>query len=257
MQMTLMRLAIGFAAVLTNVAGFAAAAAAAPARPSAARPASQPAASHPAEVTDDPRLPRVLLIGDSISIGYTEPTRKLLYRKANVHRIPVNGGPTTRGLESLEEWLGDDRWDVIHFNWGLHDLKRMEDGKHQVPIEEYERNLTQLVVRLKKTGAKLIWATTTPVPNAKVSPPRSNDDVIAYNAVALRIMQANGIAINDLYAFALPRLEELQRPANVHFTDQGSAALAEYVAGSILKAIRESTGPRPSVASQPATNPAR
>ena len=62
-------------------------------------------------------LPRVLLIGDSISMGYTEPTRKLLQGKANVVRIPVNGGPTTTGLENLEKWLGAEWWDVIHFNW--------------------------------------------------------------------------------------------------------------------------------------------
>src|SRR5581483_1704324 len=74
-------------------------------------------------VTDDPMKPRVLLIGDSISMGYTLPVRKLLADRANVHRIPENGGPTTTGLKNIEKWLGDDKWDVIHFNWGLHDLK--------------------------------------------------------------------------------------------------------------------------------------
>ena len=70
-------------------------------------------------------LPRVLIIGDSISIGYTLPVRKLLDGRANVHRAAANCGPTTRGLESLDAWLGDKPWDVIHFNWGLHDLKYM------------------------------------------------------------------------------------------------------------------------------------
>src|SRR6266446_6796002 len=69
-----------------------------------------------AEVKDNPALPRVLLIGDSISIGYTVPTRDLLKGKANVHRIPENGGPTTVGLKNLTKWLGDGKWDVIHFN---------------------------------------------------------------------------------------------------------------------------------------------
>src|SRR5688572_21808238 len=72
-------------------------------------------------ITDDPKLPRVLLIGDSISIGYTLAVRDLLKGKANVHRIPTNGGPTTNGLARLKQWLGDGKWDVIHFNWGLHD----------------------------------------------------------------------------------------------------------------------------------------
>ncbi len=190
-----------------------------------------------AAVQDDPTLPRVLLIGDSISIGYTLPARRLLERRATVHRIPVNGGPTVNGLEHLEQWLGRGPWNVIHFNWGLHDLRIMEDGRHQVTIDEYEKNLRILVERLKRTGATLIWASTTPVPDAAVNPPRRNGDVIAYNAVAMRIMQDNAIEIDDLYALALPRLGQLQRPANVHYTDAGYEVLAEHVAASIRRAL--------------------
>ena len=76
-----------------------------------------------AKIIDTPGLPRVLLIGDSITIGYTLEVRELLKDQANVHRIPTNGGPTTNGLKNLQVWLGDSKWDVIHFNWGLHDLK--------------------------------------------------------------------------------------------------------------------------------------
>jgi len=190
-----------------------------------------------APITDDPKLPRVLLIGDSISIGYTLPARKLLEGKANVHRIPTNGGPTTNGLKNLDSWLGNGKWDVIHFNWGLHDLRMDADGKHQVPLDEYEKNLRELVKRLKTTKAKLIWCSTTPVPDAKVSPPRKNADVVAYNAVAKKIMDAEGVAINDLYAFAAPRLERIQQKANVHFTPEGSEALAEEVARRIAETL--------------------
>lgn len=185
-----------------------------------------------APVRDDPKLPRVLLIGDSISIGYTAPTRKLLAGKANVHRIPENGGPTTHGLKNLKKWLGDSKWDVIHFNWGLHDLK-MDTGKHLVPAGEYEKNLRELVKTLKITKAKLIWATTTPVPEGNVKPVRRDQDVIAYNLIAEKIMKEKNVAINDLYAFARPRLSEIQQPVNVHFTTSGSAALAERVARAI------------------------
>src|SRR4051794_19609114 len=75
------------------------------------------------------KLPRVLIIGDSISIGYTGPTQKLLAGKANVQRIPENGGPTSNGVAKIKQWLGEEKWDVIHFNWGLHDLK-LGTGKH-------------------------------------------------------------------------------------------------------------------------------
>ena len=196
-----------------------------------------------APVADDPALPRVLLIGDSISIGYTVPTRKLLAGKANVHRIPTNGGPTTRGLENLDAWLGKGGWDVIHFNWGLHDLKYMEDEEPQVPLSEYEQNLAKLVLKLKETGARLIWAATTPVPQGELTARRRPADVVAYNAVAKKIMEAHAVAIDDLYAFALPRLAEIQRPANVHFTDEGSEVLAKQVAESILKALSGEQSP--------------
>src|SRR5262245_45029463 len=88
-------------------------------------------------IKDDPKLRRILLIGDSISIGYTMPTRQMLEGVANVHRIPENGGPTTHGIQKIDAWLGDSKWDVIHVNWGLHDIKLDKDGKHQVPIEAY------------------------------------------------------------------------------------------------------------------------
>jgi acyl-CoA thioesterase-1 len=85
----------------------------------------------------------------------------------------------------------------------------------------------------------LIWATTTPVPEGKVNPPRKNSDVIAYNAAAKKIMEENEIAIDDLYEFALPRLDKIQIPVNVHFTEKGSAVLAQRVAESIEKALKK------------------
>lgn len=186
------------------------------------------------DVADVPGLPRVLLIGDSISIGYTIPVRERLRGKANVHRIGTNGGPTTNGLAHLAEWLGDGKWDVIHFNWGLHDLKIGEDGARQVPLEAYDKNLRELVSRLKRTGARLIFAATTPVPDGKLNPPRVNADVIAYNRVALKIMQENRIPVDDLYALVEPRMAEIQLPANVHFKPEGYDALADRVVESIL-----------------------
>jgi len=211
------------------------------AQPNQGRPKGKVIRKDPAfeNIVDDPKLPRVLLIGDSISIGYTVPVRELLKGKANVHRIPGNGGPTTNGLANLKKWLDDRKWDVIHFNWGLHDLKFMPDGTRQVAPEDYEKNLRELVRQLKATGAKLIWASTTPVPKGKVSPPREPSDVVAYNAIAKKIMDENQVTTDDLYGFALPQLGKMQRPVNVHFTEEGSQTLAREVVRCIEAALSD------------------
>lgn len=193
-----------------------------------------------AQIEDVPGLPRVLILGDSISIGYMVAARDELKGEANVHRPATNCGPTIRGLQAIDAWLGDGKWDVIHFNFGLHDLKFIDDagkntspdkGHHQVSPEDYEKNLQTLVERLKKTGAKLIFATTTPVPPGAAA--RVKGDADKYNAIARRVMEKNGVAIDDLYGFALPKLAEIQRPKDVHFTAAGSKVLARQVAASI------------------------
>ncbi len=198
-----------------------------------------------AEVKDAPNLPRVLLLGDSISIGYTVPVRQALKGIANLHRPAENCAGTKRGLERIDRWLGDGHWDVIHFNWGLHDLKFQdakgrlaspERGTQQTPIEQYEKNLETLVTRLEKTGATLIFATTTPVP--KGSAGRIVGDAAKYNSAARRVMRRHRIQINDLYAVAKALPADCKRKANVHYTPKGSKRLGAQVAESIREALK-------------------
>jgi acyl-CoA thioesterase-1 len=198
-------------------------------------------------IDDQPGLPRVLLIGDSISIGYTLSVRELLKGKVNLHRIPTNGGPTIKGLEQIDAWIGKKKWDVIHFNWGLHDLKYMgpngenlfpkeKGGKVQVALVEYEKNLERLVRRLNKTGAKLIWRNTTPIPPG--SKGRYVGDSIRYNTAASRVMIRYSIPTHDLFTLSRERMKEIMKPANVHYTEEGSKVLAESVAEVILEALK-------------------
>ncbi len=196
------------------------------------------------KVEDVAGLPRVLLIGDSISMGYTLDVRELLKGKANVHRIPTNGGPTTNGLKNIQAWLGESKWDVIHFNWGLHDLKYIAEdpskradpkapGSHlQVPLADYEKNLSELVKIMQATGAKLIWCNTTHVPAG--SDGRIEGDEVKYNEAAARVMKAAGIPTDDLRAHALAK-PEAQLPANVHYSPEGSRYLAEKVSAVITE----------------------
>lgn len=183
-----------------------------------------------APVADQPGLPRVLLIGDSISMGYTIPVRELLAGKANVHRIPQNGGPTSNGVKNIERWIGSGKWDVIHFNWGIHDLKIMEDGKRQVEPAEYEQNLRTLVARMQATGAKLIWASITPIPKGPLNPDRKFGEVREYNEIAARVMTDHGIPTDDLNAYITPDFERLHNPKDLHYGKEGYEFLARKVA---------------------------
>jgi len=200
-----------------------------------------------AKIEDVAGLPRVLIIGDSISIGYTLDVREMLKGKANVHRIPTNGGPTTNGLKNIKAWLGESKWDVIHFNWGLHDLKYIQEdpskradpkasGSHlQVALADYEKNLAELVKIMQGTGAKLIWCNTTPVPAG--SDGRIEGDEVKYNEAADRVIKTAGIPTDDLCAHANAKLKEVQLPANVHYSPEGYHYLAEKVAAVISEAL--------------------
>lgn len=198
--------------------------------------------------TAERKLPKVLLIGDSIMGGYFKSTAGRLKDEAVVTRIDGQGGHTGMGLEKLDVWLGDTKWDVIHFNWGLHDIayhppgmKRVADkvkGKITTPLDEYEANLNQLVTRLKKSGAKLIWASTTGVPEG--DPGRFVGDDKKYNDAAEKIMKKHGIVIDDLYTLSKtfpPAL--LGGPGNVHFSGAGYGKLAEQVANTIRGSFKE------------------
>ena len=182
-----------------------------------------------AYVKDDPTRPRVLLIGDSVSRGYTMATRKALAGIANVHRAPENCGPTANGLRKLDVWLGEGKWDVIHFNFGIHD--------RVTPPGDYEQRLEKIVARLQKTGAKLIWASTTPIPKdeAKKQIPAS---IVERNAIAARVMQKHGVAVDDLYAFITPHLATAQNPHDVHFNAKGYDLLGGQVARSIEASLK-------------------
>jgi lysophospholipase L1-like esterase len=175
-------------------------------------------------VEDGPKLPRVLLIGDSVSRAYTLGVRHALAGKANVHRAPENCGPTANGLKKLDVWLGSGHWDVIYFNFGIHD--------RATPLADYEQRLGEIIVRLQKTGAKIIWASTTPVPRDD-SKKQTPESIIERNVVAARVAQAHGLPVDDLFAFITPHVAETQKPGDVHFTDRGYELLSQHVAATL------------------------
>lgn len=176
-------------------------------------------------VSDQPGLPRVLLIGDSVSRGYTLAVRKALRGKVNVHRAPENCGPTANGLRKLDIWLGDGRWDLIHFNFGIHDRRTSP--------AEYEQRLEAIIARLKKTGARLVWASTTPVPPDTKDGPGVSAAIMERNTVAVGVMAKHGVAIDDLFTFITPHVAKVQNPKDCHFKGEGYEMLGKQVAAAI------------------------
>src|ERR1700733_2437409 len=153
-----------------------------------------------AEGLEPAKLPKVVLIGDSIRIGYAPDVQKALSGKAEVISNADNGEDSKNLLAHLTEWIIREQPDVVHFNCGLHDLKlERKNGEYEDSPELYEANLKQIVTRLKKEPkAKLIFATTTPINDQKhalrkMEYDRSEADVLRYNKVAERVMKTEGI----------------------------------------------------------------
>jgi lysophospholipase L1-like esterase len=200
-------------------------------------------------------LPNVLILGDSISIGYTPFVQELLKGRANVYRPVLENGKaencegTTKGIDNIDRWVGNKKWQIIHFNFGLHDIKHVDpvsgvnsqNPKHpqQANLKQYKMNLGIIVEKLNSTGARLIFATTTPYPNVVEGPLRKPGMPQKYNQAAIKIMNRNSILINNLHAFMVPRMAELQLTNNVHFTEDGYRAMARKVFDRINEVLNE------------------
>jgi len=186
--------------------------------------------------------PRILIIGDSISIGYTPFVKDNLASQTDVFHNPGNAQHTGTGLKKIDEWIGNEHWDIIQFNWGLWDLcYRHPDSKVQgnrdkvngritYTIDEYASNLDSIVRILKtKTKAKLIFVTTTFVPENEAG--RFQNDAIKYNDVAKKIMKKHSVLVNDLYEQSISIHQKFGKGLDdVHYSTLGYERLSEQVA---------------------------
>ena len=178
-------------------------------------------------MAEESALPRVLILGDQIYQQPATELRKELKGKAEVNFPGMKPGEvwnSTTALELLDRQIGDGRWDLIHFNCGLGDLIHRVPGVRSFRVmprhvggirttdpRQYEKNLQALVTRLKTTGAKLVWASTTPIRHSSTNVFAKGTE-IEYNAIAAKVMAGHGIPTNDMYVF-VRSLIDMNKPA--------------------------------------------
>lgn len=193
---------------------------------------------------------RILIIGDSISQGYTPYVAELLANEAEVHHNPGNAQHTGTGLENIDQWTGDGKWDIIQFNWGLWDLcyrhpdSKLQGNRDKIhgtitwPVDQYVTNLDSIVRILQaKTSARLIFVTTTYVPENEAG--RFKEDARRYNEAAKKVMKAHAVTVNDIYEQSIPIHQEYGiGQDDVHYTEKGYEKLGELVARFLKKEIR-------------------
>ena len=177
--------------------------------------------------------PRVLLIGDSITRGYYKTVEDKLKGKAVVCRLATSKSLGDPGLlDEVKLVLGQATFDVVHFNNGMHGWGYTED--------EYAKAIPDLIAAIRKgaPGAKLVWASTTPVRvTGKVDQldPKT-DRVKARNTAAAEVMVKEKIPTNDLFALVADKLELFSNDG-VHLNAKGSTAMGEQVAAQVLKLL--------------------
>lgn len=202
----------------------------------------------PAEETPTAKLPNILLIGDSISAGYQRQVKAAFAGRAVVVKNEGNAEWSGTGVKKIDSYLGDTKWDIIHFNWGLWDIYGWEYHAEDRSPEAYARRLELLVTRMQRTGAKLIWATTTPVclepeqtmrkrfhQTVQITPEQQQK----YADAALAVMKKHGVAVNDLHAHIWPTIPQHGVAVDdVHFNASGSDHLAKKVVSALEEALK-------------------
>ena len=187
-------------------------------------------------VIKDAKLPRVLLIGDSILNGYQGQATKLLAGKANVD-LWVNPYNQSEGVNKLlGEVLTNGPYDVVVFNMGLHGWQegRIKPGTFEPLMKAYVE-----VLKTKLPKAKLLWASSTPV-TVKGKPteinPEINPNIIEQNRMAAKVMAEMNVPIVDFYGLLIAK-RELARGDMFHWTAPAYNLIAQAAVDAILKEL--------------------
>ncbi len=183
------------------------------------------------EATTQDDLPRVLLVGDSITHGYQGAVRNALKGVCYVDYVATSYAIDSKMYNLLvENFVKDSRYDVIHFNHGLHGIHLSKRG--------YQSRMKKLLCRLEKQS-KILLTTTTVVYTAdnKRLHPNWNKRVQERNDVVWALATEKGYAVDDLYSVSLAIDKADRSNDGTHYESVGYERLAVSVADSIKKVL--------------------
>ena len=192
-------------------------------------------------------MKKILLIGDSIRNGYDLYLKESTADFAEVYFPSENcrfAGYVLRYFHLWCERLGTFDFDAVHWNVGLWDTLRIYGDGCLTPIDEYERELERIVLRIKRVCPKAvqIFATSTPVLERGYIEDyemRYNRDVEEYNAVAVRVMEKHGVKVNDLYALMKDTPESYHSDQTHFYTAEATRLMGDHVGRVICEALGE------------------
>lgn len=189
-------------------------------------------------------MKNLLLIGDSIRMGYDKSVKKTLENKVNVIFPDENCRFAAYVLRNFHEYFGNIKGediDVIHWNAGLWDCLRLFEEEPHTPIEVYAYYIERICLRIKKLcpNAQVIFATSTKVLSEKMSKDfkRYNEEIEQYNAAAVNVVKKYGFQVNDLYALSVTLPEEAHSDAVHYYTPAGTEAFTNQVLSFVVPAL--------------------
>ena len=189
-------------------------------------------------------MKNLLLIGDSIRMGYDKSVKKTLDGKANVIFSSENcrfAAYVLRYFHDYFDGLAGEDIDVIHWNAGLWDSLRMFEEAPQTPPEIYAYYIERICQRIKKLcpNARVIFATSTKVQSEKMDKnfKRYNEDIEKYNEIAIKIVTKYGFLVNDLYALSAALPDEAHSDPVHYYTPMGTEAFTNQVLSFVTPAL--------------------
>lgn len=182
-------------------------------------------------------MKRVLLLGDSISMGYREHVRELLAGEADVQYMEENGRFAKYTMWAANQWIRNNGApDIVHWNNGIWDItiEPPLEGSF-TPLPDYITALSRMIGMFRSAGVSTVIFATTTYSHPEGSAMRPEAAIDLYNASAAALMACEGVEVNDLGGFQRKHLEEFLCEDGLHLNEKGYSACAQQVADAIRR----------------------